>query len=191
VPAEIPASLIKEWVWCPTFAWFTALGMEEPLPPHAKEPESWHYHEVAEELLTYHRATHGNEYEVIIKPPLRSTSLGIKGVADLTLLSRDGKEAVIAEVKTTSAWALKDHVELQVTAYAVMVRETYGVKDVKAYTVTKCWCRKVSWRVMLPKLIGVVRALRTMLETEEVPEPHHDRGRCAACPYRKACPYTP
>lgn len=189
--AEVPASLIKEWVWCPTFAWLATLSVEEPLPPHTLEPEAWDYHEVAEELLTYGRALHGKEYDVLVKPTLKSRTLGIKGVADLVMLSEDGEEALVAEVKTTSAWALREHVTLQLTAYAVMTKETYGVRDVRAYAVTRCWCVEVNWQAHVPKLIRVVRELKDMLKTEETPRPSHDGLRCAACPYRGLCPYAP
>lgn len=188
---EIPASLIKEWAWCPTFAWLATLSIKEPVPPHAQEPEGWNYHEVAEELLTYRRAVRETGYDVIVKPTLKSRSLGIKGVADLLMISDEGEEAVVAEVKTTSTWALKEHVALQLTAYAVMAKETYGVREVKAYAVTRCWCVEVGWRAYVPKLISVVRALRNMLRTEEVPKPTHDGRRCVACPYRGVCPYAP
>lgn len=186
----MPASLIKEWVWCPTFAWFATFGFREPLPPHAAEPEVWDPVTVAEELLTYRRAVRGVGYEVIVKPRLRSRTLGIRGVADLVMISEDMSEGVVAEVKTTSPWALKEHVALQLTAYAVMVKESYGVVGVKAYAVTKCWFREVDWRSNMPKLVRVVRALRRMLVTEEVPEPAGDGVRCVACPYRRVCPHA-
>ncbi len=164
--------------------------MKEPIPPHAREPEEWHYHEVAEELLTYRRTVRRTEYEVMVKPALKSRSLGIKGVADLIMLSKDREEAVVAEVKTTSTWALREHVTLQLTAYAVMTKETYGTKEVRAYAITKCWCREIDWRAHTPKLIRVVREIRRMLRTEEMPKPNHEGGRCSSCPYRRVCPHA-
>ncbi len=185
----VSASLIKEWCWCRTFAWFVTLGLKEPIPPHAADPEEWSYHEVAEGLLTYYRLE-GVEYNVLVRHKLVSRKLGIYGIADLVLLAEDGRDAVVAEVKTTSPWVSEEHVDLQVTAYAVMAKETFGVRSVRAYAISKAEYREVAWARYIPRLVEVIRNLKRMLDTEEMPPPNHDGLRCRACPYRRLCPYS-
>lgn len=180
----IPASLIKEWVWCPTSAWYMTLSLPEPLPPHVTDPEEWDINYLVMELLTYY----GVEPNYIsIKPKLKSIKLGITGSPDIVIVYSDF--AVVVEVKTTSTWSHEDHTVLQVVAYALMTSETLGLSDVRALIATRTGYVEVDWRSQIPRLLKVVKDVRNMLQTEEVEAPLRIDGRCRSCPYRKHCFY--
>ncbi len=182
----LPVSLIKEWLWCPVMAWLEYLGLPEPLPNHALEPELRSPYEVAEELITYL----GVEPKyVVIRPRLRSRRLGIVGNPDLIILY--GSEALVAELKTTSSWVLNDHVRLQVCAYALLTKENYSVGSVRAFIISSLGYFEVDWVRELPKLLKVISELRRVLTNEVIPEPKHSGLRCRACPYFRVCRWGP
>ena len=180
----IPASLIKEWVWCPTSAWYMTLSLPEPLPPHVTDPEEWDTSYLITELLTYY----GTEPKyVTVKPRLKSLRLGIAGSPDILIVYEDF--AVVVEVKTTSSWSLEDHSKLQVAAYALMASEMLGLSDVRAVIATRMGYEEVNWRSLIPRLLSVLKDIKEMLQTEEVTRPLRIDSRCRACPYRRHCFY--
>ncbi len=181
----LPVSIIKEWLWCPVIAWFEVLSIPEPLPNHAVEYEVYDPYEVTEEFITYLRK---EPKYVLLKPRLRSKSLGIKGVPDAVIVFSD--EAVVIEFKTTSSWVLNDHVKLQVSAYALMTKEVLGT-SVRAFIVSKLGYFEVNWVREVPKLLKVISEIRKVITKEYIPEPNHLGIRCRSCPYSRICRWRP
>ncbi len=181
----VPVSIIKEWLWCPVMAWFELLSIPEPLPNYVLDPEDYNYYEVAEELITYLRR---EPKYVLIKPKLRSKSLGVKGVPDIVIVYDD--VTVLAELKTTSPWVLNEHVKLQVCAYALILKELLG-NDVKAFIVSRLGYFEVNWVREVPKLLKVLSRIRELITKEYIPEPNHLGIRCRSCPYSRICRWGP
>lgn len=177
----VPASLIKEWFWCPTFAWLAIMSAPEPLPPHIATAERPALTRELRELVTYFG---GDPY---VRPLLRSRRLRLKGSPDLLIVTHD--KAVVVEWKTSSPWARGDHVVAQLTAYALLAKEALG-KAVVAVAASSTSYDEVEWERTAPKILRAAGEIRKAARSEEPPEPVHDGRRCVNCPYRRFCPWA-
>ena len=178
----IPVSLVKEYAWCPAFAWLQWNGPPEPLPAHMETD----YRPEPIEVSTMLEAL-GHKGHVVMEAKLKSDRLGVVGVVDFLAEPTGDSPGAVVEVKARGLWS--GHERLQAALYALMAEEAYGA-PFKAYILTKTSLEEVSGEDKA-RALRALRELKRALRRPKPPEPGHDMTRCRACPYKIVCPYPP
>jgi CRISPR-associated exonuclease Cas4 len=118
---------------------------------------------------------------------LRSERLGLAGKLDLLIESQRGLFPI--DFKYTSGRVQKNHV-YQLCGYALLVEENYQqpvtlgfiylIPQDEVVVVDLSQERK-------EETLRMLEEMRTMIETEKMPEPTPVRSRCAECEFRNYC----
>ena len=179
----IPASLVKEYLWCPAYAWLSWNGPQLRAPPHVE----------AEYELTPTEAriladSLGHPGRLIAEARLYSPSLRVYGRVDYLVEPTETAPGAILEVKARGLWGSGAHQQAQAALYAIMAEDTYN-KPFKAYIVTQLHIHQVPTEARATALKALSH-LRKTLAQPTPPKPTHNRERCRSCTYNKWCPWT-
>ena len=82
------------------------------------------------------------------------------------------------------------HFELQLTAYAVLVEDAWGLPVRRGFLYLIPLRRAKEVRITARRLDALDEALKVMnamLSKERMPEPTRQRSRCVACEFRRFC----
>jgi CRISPR-associated exonuclease Cas4 len=118
---------------------------------------------------------------------LRSEAMQLSGRADLLII---GPEAIWpVEYKETAGGVSRNH-RLQVTAYAMMAEEQFGLPAPSGFV-----CRLpdgMLWRVSTlgqwrQQVTQTLQRIREMIDHERFPDPPGERGKCVDCEFRRFC----
>ncbi len=116
-----------------------------------------------------------------------SETLDLRGRIDLAIRCRD--EAIVVEYKDSPGRA-GQHIFRQLTAYAMLLEEHWGVPAWRGfiYFIPTRRVRDVS---ITPELRAEVRgalvAMREIVTGERMPEPPNQRAKCEVCEFRRFC----
>jgi len=186
---ELCVSDVKQWFYCPRIVYYRyCLPLPRPLTDKmvlgAAEHEVLSVLERRRSLRKYGLAQGQRFFHV----PLASAALGLAGVLDLLIITADGGYFVV-EFKHTTQRLARNH-KLQLTAYCLLVEETYG-PAVRGAFLYRIPYRDVTEVAITPALRAEVRAalaaMREMILAERMPLPTPQRGKCVDCEYRRFC----
>jgi CRISPR-associated exonuclease Cas4 len=124
---------------------------------------------------------------------LSSETLGLKGRIDLVIIS-PSLEAATREVFPVdykhSEQQAGTHFKLQLAAYALLLEETFQVPVRRAflYSIPRRKAQEIPLTPALRKRVGtILRDMRQMLTSEQMPEPTKEYRRCPTCEFRRFC----
>ena len=178
----LPASLVKEYLWCPAYAWLSWNGPRLRAPPHV-EVEYGLEPRAAVQLA---RAL-GHRGRVVAEARLYSPRLRVYGRVDY-LVEPEGGPGAVLEVKARGAWGGGLHQEAQAALYALAAEDTYG-EPFKAYIVSRLEVREVPLEARARALVALA-GLRRILAEPAPPKPSHGGLRCRSCAYKRWCPWA-
>ena len=182
VSRALPATLVKEMVWCPAIPWIIAnYGVEPPLTPSMEMGIEHHNTVDREELAEKLELPTPRMYQVYVEDP----RLGIYGVIDIVAGSRRG--LVIAEIKAFRTRRI-NHFEAQLYTYALLANRRLGAVH-QALLCTMDRARRYTVDAyVLRKAMSYVEKLWRIVTSPEPPTTGQDPRKCAYCRYRKLCP---
>jgi CRISPR-associated exonuclease Cas4 len=193
VEAYIPISLVKEYYWCPMYAYLSLTAWRERPTESMKAGAEVPRGRLAELLEQRHRLR-----ELLWEHPVASHRLRVAGRADLVAVTT-GDTLVVAEAKLSPASrrGLKTRdrrLAVQLAAYAIAAEETLRMPLEAAYIYSTEADRLIPVPVTpsLRRLAAyAAERLHEMLATGNPPPPGEaERRRCSACSYRSVCPYS-
>jgi CRISPR-associated exonuclease Cas4 len=192
-PVDVPWRVtdLKQYVYCPRILYYhhclprvrpTTYKMEASIEAH----RSAERRERRRTLRAYGLERGERHFNV----PLVSERLGMRGEVDLVIETEiDGcREAIAVDYKLSRKGG--KHFELQLTAYAVMVEDAWGVpvRQCFLYLIPLRQAKEVHItprrRTALDEALAVMNA---MLLTEQMPLPTRQRSKCLSCEFRRFC----
>jgi CRISPR-associated exonuclease Cas4 len=185
----LAVSDVRQHVYCPRIPYFR-LGLRLPHRPVTyKMAEGIAQHQRTESLEHRRglRAYGLSDGERLFDVPLHSDRLGLGGRLDM--LIRRAWEAVPVEFKNTRASLGLNH-KYQLTAYALLVEETFGlpVRRAFVYFIPLKLAREVAitpaMRAYTRRVLGEIR--RNVAE-ERMPNGTRVLGRCRECEFLAYC----
>jgi len=119
--------------------------------------------------------------------PLYDAGIGLTGRPDY--LIKKGDQIIPAEVK--SSWAPRSPYDshiLQLAAYCVLVKSTYGERPPYGLLCYKNRTFKVKFTSDLEeRVLETIDIIRMQKNKEYIPRSHNQPNRCARCGYRNSC----
>jgi len=183
----IPVRLVKEYAYCPRYAYFQVYVERDYVTPSMREALASPPPEVPR----------FRGWEVLRGVRVVSRSLGLVGVADALLVK--GRLVRAVEVKAMTGLSRKSlrgrhrHVLAQALAYGVCAEETLGLTLAGVVVVGSGAVVEVPVTPALRAYLrSLVAGLRRVLDREELPPaaPLDPRG-CGYCRFRDLCRATP
>lgn len=184
---------LRQWAYCPRVVYYQycmpdirpmtnlmIAGMEEHRAESGREERR--------SLRAYGLKQGERFFDVL----LRSETLGLRGRVDLVIAIPDRQhatEVVVVEYKSTEGKAAP-HVKLQLTAYALMIEEAWGipVKRGFIYHMPERKAEAVAISAALrERVCAAVAAIRATVDHERMPAPPASRRQCAVCEFRRFC----
>src|SRR5207248_2276324 len=185
---------LKQYMCCPRIVFYRyclpkirpiTYLMEEGIHHHLEEDER----EERRSLRSYGLVDGERFFHLAIQ----SERLGLTGRVDLTIAvpTREtaNAEAVVVEYKLSEQKAGK-HFVLQLTAYAMLVEEAWGlpVKTAFLYSIPLRRAEPVPITPHLrKKVVQTVTQIRRIVESEIMPPPPTSLRRCITCEFRRFC----
>ncbi len=185
------ASDVKQWAYCPRLLYY-ALCLPDIRPitfmmevgREAGRKEA--LRELRRSLRRYGLPQGRCEFEV----DLFSTRLGVRGKVDMVIYVEEGSkpEVIAVDYKYSSKAAV--HFQLQLVVYGLLLEE-YVTLPVQRGFLYEIPLRKpqevVFTRSLREKALRTLQAMRLMLESEQMPSPTSQRGKCVVCEFRRFC----
>ena len=184
---------LRQWAYCPRVVYYQYCLPD--IRPVTKLMEAGQEERRAESGREERRSlrTYGLKAgERFFDVPLRSETLGLRGRVDLVIAIPDRRQAtelVVVEYKSTEGKA-GPHVKLQLTAYALMIEEAWGipVKRGFIYHMPERKAEAVTISAALrARVKETVAAIRATVDHERMPPPPASRRQCAVCEFRRFC----
>ncbi|MEB3851261.1 MAG: PD-(D/E)XK nuclease family protein [Desulfurococcales archaeon] len=175
--------LVKEYLWCPAYAWLSWNGPPLRAPPHVEVEYTLSPLEaslLAEAL--------GHVGHLVAEARLYSPRLRVYGRVDYLVEPGRGGAGAVLEVKARGAWGGGGHQEAQAALYAIMAEDQYR-RPFEAYIVSQLEVRRVP-RAARAAALRALRGLRRALAEPVPPRPGHGGSQCRSCAYRRVCPWA-
>lgn len=178
---------LKQYVYCPRILFYhvclpkvrpTTYKMEASIEAHVTTQER-------EKRRTL-RAYSLEEGERHFNVGLISERLGMRGEVDMVIET----EAELIPVDYKLSTKIGEHFRLQLTAYAVMLEDAWGVPVKRGFFYLIPLRRAQEMRITARQRAKLDEALAVMnaaLLHEEMPRPTRRRGKCVACEFRRFC----
>lgn len=185
---------LKQWRYCPRVVWYRyCLPAVRPVTDLMAHGIAHHRDEEGREerrSLRPYGLTAGERYFDVA---LQSPALGLRGRLDLAIAVPDrtsfGAEAVVVEYKD-SEQRPGPHFKLQLTAYALLLEEAWGL-PVRAGWVYQIPLRRAERVTITPSLrrqvAAVVETIQVAIGGEALPEGPPSRRPCVSCEFRRFC----
>lgn len=182
---------LKQYVYCPRILYYHAC-LPQVRPTTYKMQASVEAHATAKDLerrrslWAYGLAQGERHFDVY----LTSERLGIRGEVDMVIETetRGRPEAVPVDYKLSKK--VSEHFQLQLTAYAVMLEEAWGVPVKRGFLYLLPLRQAQEVRITTRRRIALDKALtvmNAMLLKEQMPPPARQRTKCVACEFRRFC----
>lgn len=183
---------LKQYEYCPRVV-FYMYCLPLPCPVTYKMEASTQAHEEAipkerrRTLGAYGLTTGERHFNV----SLTSETLGLSGLIDLVIVTEEQgpRRAIPVDYKLTTRQA-GPHFKLQLTAYALLLEENWHlpVQEGFLYSLMTRQTERIAITLPLRKrLQQQIQAIRNMIDTEQMPPPISQRGRCINCEFRRFC----
>jgi CRISPR-associated exonuclease Cas4 len=184
----IAVTELKQWVYCPRIVYYhRVLGTAGKQTFKMQEARA--AQDVVEELerrrglAKYGLAGARRRFDVW----MRDARLGLAGKADLLLEAAD--EVGVVDFKLTSGEPGENHV-VQLGAYSMLAEAACGLQARQAFMYRIPDGRLFPIAVtdeLRARVLGAVREIRRVEETQWYPEMTPVRGRCAECEFANYC----
>ena len=120
-----------------------------------------------------------------------SVELGLRGRVDLVIrtASETGPELVVVDYKN-SRRRIGRHVKLQLSAYALMLEESWEMPAGRGFVVSLLSRQSEEVRLtarLRQEVREAVDAMRQMVDREAMPDPPRTRKPCVGCEFRRFC----
>ena len=186
---DLRISDLKQWFYCPRVVYWTYC-LPVPKKLSYKMEHGIAQHEV---LAALERRRELREYGLangrrLFHVPLYSSRLGLSGLVDLLVVTEDGQYFPV-EFKDTTGRVSANH-RYQLAGYAVLVEEIHGVEVDTAFVYRIPLKRVTAVRLtaaLKRKVRTALQEMRAMLDTEQMPPPTPQRGKCVDCEFRRFC----
>ena len=182
---------LKQYVYCPRILYYH-MCLPRVRPTTYKMRASVEAH-VAEQSREVRRSLHAygiEEGERHFNVPLSSERLGMTGEVDLVIETTVKGEPQIIPVDYKLSKKAGKHFRLQLTAYAVMLEEAWGLPVRRGFLYLMPLRRAEAvpitarQRTALNEALAVMRA---MLLKEQMPPATRQRAKCVGCEFRRFC----
>ncbi len=188
-PWLLPVTDLKQWDYCPRVVYYTHVmpGLR-PITFKMEMGERAHEREARRERRRSKSRYGLPEAERVEDVQLQSERLGLSARIDLVL--RQGNEAWPVDYKHSRRITIAQHYKLQLVAYGLILEDQWKVRSPAGFLVSIPHRRaeRIPFTKHLRnKVMAVVQAIRTMIETEAIPPPTSKRGRCVNCEFRRFC----
>jgi CRISPR-associated exonuclease Cas4 len=182
------ASDLRQYTYCPRIVYYRyCLPMIRPVTFTMEAGKEAHRAEEGRERRRSLRAYRLADGERFFDLPLESEGLGLRGKVDMVV--RRAAEVIPVEYKDSPGRTGK-HVILQLTAYALLLEEAWGLPALRGF-VYSIPARRAREVTMTPELKHEVQALlgtiQEMVIAERMPGPPRSRGKCGVCEFRRFC----
>jgi CRISPR-associated exonuclease Cas4 len=179
---------VKQYTYCPRIPFYRyCLPMVRPVTYGMAAGIRSHKVEQAREERRSLKVYGLEAGERIFDLALRSERLGLVGRLDMAVRLAD--EAIVVDYKL-SAGKAGMHFRLQLAAYAELLEEAWGLPVRRAflYHIPDRRAEEVVMSEALRRQVRrVVKTISTMVESERMPAPPTNRGRCVTCEFRRFC----
>ena len=185
---NIRVSDIKQYFYCPRVVYHTyytpvTRPMTHPMQIGAVQHEVLSVLERRRTLSRYGLDAGSRKLHIA----LHAESLGLSGVLDLLIQTKDG--AFPVEFKSTTQ-RLNLNAKYQLTAYALMVEECLG-QSVSQGFIYRIPTQRITAvpisETLRRKTHQAIEQIRNMLSDEWMPPPTPQRGKCVECEFRRFC----
>ena len=192
--ATIEVTDLKQWRYCARVVWYRyCLPDVRPITDLMHHGTLHHQDEAGREerrSLRPYGLTVGERHADL---PLYSTRLGLRGRLDLAIATPDrvtpSAEAIVVDYKD-SEQQLGPHVKLQLTAYALLLEEAWGL-PVRTSWIYQIPLRRAERITISPTLrrqvTTTVETIQASIRGERMPEPPASRRQCVNCEFRRFC----
>ena len=182
---------LKQYVYCPRILYYhsclprvrpTTYKMEASIQAHDRERDR----ERRRSLRAYGLEQGERHFDVL----LLSDRLGLRGEVDMVIETEiDGvRQAIPVDYKLSKKQGT--HFQLQLTAYALMLEETWGlvVKRGFLYSIPLRQAQELRMTACRRKeLAEALSVMRSMLLRERMPPATRQRVKCLSCEFRRFC----
>ncbi len=182
---------LKQYAFCPRLLYYsvclpqirpTTYKMEAGREAHIEADDL----ERRRSLRTYGLQAGERHFSV----PLISQRMGMSGKVDLVIETETGGQREVIPVDYKLSSRVGEHWELQLTAYAVMLEEAWGVPVRRGffYLIPLRRAREVQITARLRALLEeTLAAMEAMRLEERMPLPTPRRAKCVSCEFRRFC----
>lgn len=185
---------LKQWTYCARVVYYRyCLPDIRPVTALMQAGIRSHYDEQAREERRSLRAYGLSAGERAFDLPLRSTRYGLSGRLDLAIAvpsrEAEGAEAMVVEYKDSEE-VRKPHVLLQLTAYALMLEEAWGlpVRRGFLYSIPLRRAEAITFTARArTKVIETAAQIEASVRGEHIPAPPRSRRPCISCEFRRFC----
>jgi CRISPR-associated exonuclease Cas4 len=182
---------LKQYVYCPRILYFHAC-LPQVRPTTYKMEASIEAHKQAQsgERRRTLRAYGLEQGERHFNVSFVSERLGMRGEVDLVIETEANGEREAVPVDYKLSRRMGKHFELQLTAYAVMVEDGWGLPVRRGFLYLIPLRRAEEVRMTAKRrgaLDEALAVMNTMLAKEKMPAPTRQRARCVACEFRRFC----
>jgi CRISPR-associated exonuclease Cas4 len=182
---------LKQYVYCPRILYYhTCLPRVRPTTYKMEASVEAHVAAAGRErrrsLQAYGLASGERHFAV----SLVSERLGMRGEVDMVIETKSAGKQELIPVDYKLAAKAGEHFRLQLTAYAVMLEDGWGlpVKRGFFYFIPLRRAQQVCITAReRTALDGALAVMGSMLTGEEMPPPTGHRARCVACEFRRFC----
>jgi CRISPR-associated exonuclease Cas4 len=183
---------LKQYTYCARIVYYTyclplirptTYKMEAGLAAHEEAGKK----ERRRSLAAYELDIGERHFDVWLESPI----LGVRGRVDMVIEVGAGnaRELIPVEYKQTRR-RIGKHIRLQLAAYGMMLRETWGgtVQRAFVYSLLKRKAQEVRLTEHLMQDVrATVEEMRQMVEREAMPGPPRSRRQCVNCEFRRFC----
>ncbi len=184
----LPASLLRQWAYCPRIPFFRGvLGFTPAMPPWVERGTNF---DALQQVLTSDRRfriLNAERWQRVRRVYLASPALGIHGIADLILR---GPECFIVCDYKLDARRMERGTRLQLGAYALMAQETWDLpcRSLAVLTARPLRALIVDWNdTIAAEVRAAIEALRQIMERGVLPPSDAGVGKCGICEHLNHC----
>ena len=177
---------IRQYAYCKRIIFFRYV-MHAPMIQSIKMEYGTKKHEILQKMKNKEDEAYSQKYYNIY---LNDAELGLVGLIDY--FEFDGHEAYPVEIKT--GHIPPDNVEnthkYQATAQAILIEKNFDflVKKVRIYYIK--YQKYVDYPISVEdklKILEIIRNINQIIESEKIPEPTKDKGKCIDCECYNYC----
>lgn len=180
---------LKQYSYCPRiFYYHTILPEVRPITGKMKEGIIVHHEEDGREKRRQLRTYGINEGERLFHLQIQSKLYLLSGEIDLVIKTRDR----LIPVDFKNASKPSDHFQIQLAAYALMLKEQHGdemkVEHGFLYLIPKREAVEIKFTTKLfQKAKSALTHMGAIAYSQYVPEPTKHRQKCVDCEFRRFC----
>ncbi|MHA1843764.1 MAG: CRISPR-associated protein Cas4 [Promethearchaeota archaeon] len=179
---------IRQYLYCKRILYFRYV-LSAPMKPTYKMDVGSEKHEYINKLKNKSKLKENYEnryYNIYLSDP----EIGLVGLIDL--FEFDGKEAYPIEFKTGDIppSEIDNPHKYQVVAQAMLIEKNFDflVNKVRIYYIKRD--KFIDYYINVEdklKVLGIVREIGDLINSEVIPEPTEDKGKCVDCECRNYC----